>query len=336
MPSFKVSAFDDPLLNIASYARRGPGRRDHLTAADIAQISRSVRRVPEVVVKAFSKGSSSLSAVREHVGYISRDGALELETDDGGRLRGKAIGRQLLEDWDLDVDDDRRQSRLSATAARKPKLVHKLVFSMPAGTPAEAVRSAARNVLREAFALKHRYAFVLHTDERHPHVHALIKAVSEQGIRLHIWKPIRQWRQEFARHLRAQGVEANATGRAVRGENRVPKLDGIYRAARRGASTHMRERAEAVARELQSGHLNLESGKSTLVRTRMEVVRGWRAAQSLLINAGEFELAAQVDRFVQQMRPPQTEKEMIAEALLQHARKPLEPSHPAKFYGPVK
>jgi hypothetical protein len=33
-----------------------------------------------------------------------------------------------------------------------------------------------------------RYAFVLHTDESHPHVYLVFKAVSEQGVRLDIHK----------------------------------------------------------------------------------------------------------------------------------------------------
>jgi hypothetical protein len=338
MPNLKVSREGRPILDIFSDARRGPGRRDHLSAAEIAQISRTVRRVPEVVMKVVAKGSHSLSSVSEHIRYIGRHGALELESDDGDRLRGKAMAQQLLEDWDLDLDDHRRQSTLSATKRQKPlKLVHKLMFSMPAGTPAGAVREAASRFLREEFAHKHRYAFVLHTDERHPHVHAVVKALSEQGIRLDIRKAtLRRWREKFARHLRAQGIEANATGRAVRGESQVRKSDAIYRAARRGASTHMRERAVAVARELQSGSLTIESGKATLVRTRGEVVRGWRATQDLLMKAGELELADRVDRFVQQMRPPQTEKESIAEALVQHVTQQPERLPRAKRLAPVK
>ena len=42
----------------------------------------------------------------------------------------------------------------------------------------------------------------------------VIKAVSEQGVRLNIQKAtLRDWRREFARHLREQGVAANATDR---------------------------------------------------------------------------------------------------------------------------
>jgi len=68
--------------------------------------------------------------------------------------------------------------------------------------------------------------------------------------RLNIRKAtLREWRREFARHLRNQGIEANATERAVPGESRARKLDGIYRAAERGDSKHTRARAEAVAQE---------------------------------------------------------------------------------------
>ena len=105
------------------------------------------------------------------------------------------------------------------------------MFSMPPGTPPAKVLAAVRNFAREEFALQHRYAFVLHTDEPHPHVHLVLKAVSEQGVRLNIRKAtLRHWRSEFARNLRLLGVSANATERAVRGEGRVNKIDGIDRA----------------------------------------------------------------------------------------------------------
>src|SRR6185436_21166985 len=99
-----------------------------------------------------------------------------------------------------------------------PRLVHKLMFSMPAGTQPDRVLAAVRNFATEEFALQHRYAMVLHTDEPHPHVHMVVKAVSEQGERLNIRKDtLRRWRSEFAEHLRRLGVAANVTERAVRG-----------------------------------------------------------------------------------------------------------------------
>ena len=100
----------------------------------------------------------------------------------------------------------------------------------------------------------HRYAMILHTDEPHPHVHMVMKAMSEQGVRLNIRKAtLREWRREFARHLRAHGVEANATERAVGGSRTAAKLDGIYRSERRGESHHTRTRIQAVAQEPRRG-----------------------------------------------------------------------------------
>jgi hypothetical protein len=334
MSKLNVSLLEGrPILDLRSYARRGPGHRDRLSPAEIAQISRTVRRVPEAVVKVLPRDSNNLASISRHVGYIGRYGDLELETDNGERLSGKGIGRQLLEDWDLDLDEHRRQGDLAAGPGRKPpKLVHKLMFSMPPGTPAEGVLAAARNFLREEFALKHRYAFVLHTDEPHPHVHAVVKAVSEQGERLNIRKAtLRVWRAQFARHLREQGIEANATERAVRGESRMHKTDGIYRATCRGVSTHTHDRVKGVVSDLLKGGLRLEPGKARLLQTRREVERGWLATSTTLIGGGHQELASQVKRFVEQMPPPRSEKEWIAHSLLSNAREErLRDWHPSR------
>jgi len=315
MSKLNVSLLEGrPILDLRSYARRGPGHRDRLSPAEIALISRTVRRVPEAVVKVLSRDSNNLASISRHVGYIGRYGDLALETDDGERLSGKGVGRQLLEDWDLDLDEHRRHTDLAAALDRKPpKLVHKLMFSMPPGTSVEGVLAAARNFLREEFAFKHRYAFVLHTDEPHPHVHALVKAVSEQGVRLNIRKAtLREWRAKFAHHLRAQGIEANATERAVRGLNRDHKLDGVYRAHERGASTHMRERADRIAWELLKGDLRVESGKEKLLQTRGEVERGWQAMSDMLTSEARPDLVAGISRFLHEMPLPRTENELLA------------------------
>ncbi|MBK6674862.1 MAG: relaxase/mobilization nuclease domain-containing protein [Proteobacteria bacterium] len=87
---------------------------------------------------------------------------------------------------------------------------------MPAGTNLERVLSATQKLCREEFALKHRYVMALHTDEPHPHVHVVLKAVSEQGRRLNIKKAtLQEWRAKFAANLREQGVAANATPQEV-------------------------------------------------------------------------------------------------------------------------
>ncbi len=312
-----------PLLEIASYARRGPGRRDHLSPAEIERVVRTVRRTPEVVIKVLSGGAQDLKAVRRHLDYLRdrEEGELAIETDDGERLTGPGVAKNLTEDWNLDLQEHRQRSDLDGRGRHSTKLVHKLMFSMPAGTPPQKVLEAVKNFAREEFALKHRYVMILHTDEPHPHVHMVVRAVSEQGERLHIRKAtLRGWRQEFARHLRALGVPANATERAVRGENRSPKLDGIYRAEQRATSWRTRARVEEVGRELLTGKVDGERGKETLIETRKKVERGWWGVSEILAAQGQKELATEVKRFVSRMPPPRSDRELIAEQLRKHVR----------------
>ncbi len=313
-----------PLLDIVSYGRGAShDNGGRFTPDQIEQIRRTVQRVPEVMVKVLPRASNDFKAAGQHLDYITRYGQLALETDDGDRLEAEN-GKAVLEGWDVDIDALRRQAALTATKGRKPpKLVHKLMFSMPAGTPPDKVLGAVRNFAREEFWGQHRYAFVLHTDEDHPHVHLVLKAVSEQGVRLNIKKAtLRYWRSEFARHLRELGVPANATDRAVRGQYRKAKKDGIYRASLRGDSTYVRAQAEAVASELLEGRLRVERGKSQIVETRRNIEHGWRTTIGLLRNQGQSELAAFVARFVDQMSPPATEKELVATALVEQLRLP--------------
>lgn len=113
------------------------------------------------------------------------------------------------------------------------KLVHKIIFSMPAGTPPDRLLAAVRDFAEKEYAPKHRYALALHTDEPHPHVHVVMKSISEDGERLNIRKAtLRAWRKAFARHLRNHGVASKATQRSTRGKTKLSKLMGIYRPVR--------------------------------------------------------------------------------------------------------
>jgi type IV secretory pathway VirD2 relaxase len=314
----------EPFFDPVSYGRALAERGRSLSIGQIKLITRTVGRTPEVMVKVVNKGSSSAAGVGGHVGYIGRRGAVELETDEGEILQGPDVGKALLDDWNLDLIQQRGKINLTPNKPKQPpRLVYKLIFSMPAGTPPEKVQAAVRNFAREEFALKHRYVMALHTDEPHPHVHLVLKARSEEGQRLYVRKAtLRQWREGFASHLRALGVTANATPRYVRGETRPRKSDGIYRAMSRGESTHFRKRVEAVHGELVKGKLQVESGKAKLLHTREEVRRGWLAMSDELTRQGHPEIAVQVERYVQQMPKPLTEKERIATKLLERARKP--------------
>ncbi len=61
------------LVDIFSAAKTGPPGSVRFTAAQLEQISRTVRRVPEVMVKV-SGGATRVGAVSAHLAYISRKG----------------------------------------------------------------------------------------------------------------------------------------------------------------------------------------------------------------------------------------------------------------------
>jgi len=196
-------------------------------------------RVPEVIIKVISAGSNSLKAIKVHFEDLQNGKHRALEMDSfSAPVVSKKAARALMDDWDLELDDLYwRQPYLLRVRRRTPKLVHKILFSMPFGTPPDKLLAAVRNFAQKEFADQHRYALALHTDEPHPHVHMVLKAMSEDWeYRLNIRKAmLRQWRQEFAGHLCALGVPAKATMRTAR-RKMTTKLPGIYRPINRRSS----------------------------------------------------------------------------------------------------
>jgi hypothetical protein len=260
-------------LDVVSYGRRGPTAPRYFSPEQLAQLSRTARRVPEVMVKVTGGGRDG-RGVAAHFDYIGRKGKLEIETDDGQILAERHLGKHLVDDWDLVLYPARidRHQLTKNQWRRVPKLVHNITLSMPARTDPQKVLAAAREFARENFALKHRYALALHTDTPHPHIHLTVKAESEDGQRLYIRKAtLWQWREDFARHLRVEGIEANATPRAVRWQRPSHKPDGQFRAEKRGESTVLRQRVKGLVKEVLRGVKVSQAGKATLNQTREQV-----------------------------------------------------------------
>ena len=304
-------------LDVLSLGRAGPGGR--FTPSQIQQIQRTVRRVPEVMVKV-TGGGTRVGAVSAHFGYISRKGDLAIETDEGDRIIGREAQKVLLNDWHLElISDQYRPNETQAQKSRRAKLVHNIVLSMPSPTPPEKVLAAARQFAREKFASKHRYAMVLHTDQQHPHVHMVVKAEDEHGRRLHIDKEmLRHWREDFARAMREQGIAANATPRFVRGRNKGKTRDAVYRAGRRGASTTMRQRVTEVATQLRETGSFHDPARTKLLETRKAITHGWLEVADALDAQGEASLAGEVRHFARHLPRVLTDKERIAIALVEH------------------
>lgn len=324
----------DMALDIVSHGRRGPGGVLRFGPEQIQQIKRTVSRTPEVMVKV-SGGGRDIGGVRAHLKYIGRHGKLPLETDEGLMVQSRNAALEIALDWNF--DQCRSQYRSKPAVGEKdarPKLAHNIVLSMPAGTPPEKVLAAARIFARENFALQYRYAMVLHTDQAHPHVHLVVKCEHEYepGRRLYIRKDtLRRWREQFAELMREQGVAANATPRQIRGQVHRPQRDPIHHRLRAmrafgqlnamersqratpKPSTFMRDKVLAMVSALKSGAGVLAQGKDTLQGTRDAVRDDWQATAQTLRRQGWGDLAAQIDRFMAQMPPVQTDGERLAE-----------------------
>jgi hypothetical protein len=226
-------------------------------------------------------GGRRIGAVAAHLSYISQHGELEIETDEGQRVP-KEDQKELLKDWHLELSAGQyRQPLGQKTGARGIKLVHNIVLSMPAPTPSEKVLAAAKVFAREKFGVKHRYAMALHTHQPHPHVHLVVKAEREDGRgRLHIDKAmLREWRQDFARMMRDQGIAANATPRVIRGPTKRTVRD--------------------------PGHAKLEE-------TRKAIVAGWLRMADTLEAQGEIVLGGDVRYYAMHLPPVLTDRERLA------------------------
>jgi hypothetical protein len=147
-----------------------------------------------------------------------------------------------------------------------------------------------------------------------------VKAEDLYGKRLHIGKPmLREWREDFARMMREQGIAANATPRVVRGRNKGKKHDGILRAQDRYDSTAMRAKVTAIAAELaKNGRFSEPTARAKLVERRKAVVANWMKIADTLDRQGEVVLAGDVRCFATHLPPVPTDKERLTEKFIQH------------------
>jgi len=184
----------------------------HERAKAIRQsIEATVRRAPQVMVKV-TGGGRGMKAIAAHFRYISKNGRLDIEDDQGNVARGKSVVRELTDDWRFGgalIDDE--------TARRE---AFNIILSMPRGTDPLIVQRAAREFAQTEFA-DHKYVMVLHEHQANPHVHLSVRAESKHGRRLNPRKAdLHRWREVFAERLRAWGVDAEATRQATRGASR--------------------------------------------------------------------------------------------------------------------
>lgn len=188
---------------------------------------------PEVMVKIPKRtgNSSGMKGVKNHLDYISRNGSLELENQDGHKISGTKEIKETLNDW--------RKFGIPENSEKREAL--NLVLSMPPGTDPKAVKDAAREFAKEQFK-GHQYVFVLHTDEPHPHVHLAVSMRDELGKRMNPRKnDLFHWRVRFAEKMREQGVDCAATKRQHRGKAQKGEHSILRNMQKRGAVSEIQK-----------------------------------------------------------------------------------------------
>ena len=278
--------FHDPLRHVrAPRMSRAQLGRDVRRMRE--QLVRTLRRTPEVMVKITNKasGAQGMGAVRRHLRFISRNGRVQLEDQDGQTVLGREALRDLTDAWQLGGWGIPEESRR--------REVFNVLLSMPPGTDREAVRVAARAFAAEEFGDGRRYVFAAHDDEAHPHVHLSVQVRGVDGKRLNPRKQdLQRWRERFAIQLREHGVEANATRRLARGETRrYPKQAVVHMMARGETARYWRPELGGQARHA------LRDAHGASFEAWQGVIHAMGGSQS----ADDRSLAAMVTDFVQTM-----------------------------------
>lgn len=279
------------------------------------RLGRITARAPEVMVKVTGRTRDG-SHLKAHLDYISRNGELTLEDQDGALLRGREEVRETAGDWAAlaDLDSGRR--------ANSPMSLS-LVLSMPRETDPLAMRDAASDFARSAFGGRFDYVMALHTDASHPHVHLSVRALGYGGERLNPKKTdLADWRQRFAEALRDRGIEAEATPRRARGVVRksertaLRKIADRHRQGRGPVATVVRSAYREAALAALGRDKDDPRPWETAMRERQTRVRGMYLAQVVVLSRSPDEqnqvLATAAREFVAAMPAVESRREALA------------------------
>ncbi len=245
----------------------------------------------QVMVK-ITGGGRGMKAIAAHFRYIGRQGkeevggkgqTLEIEDERGEKIQGREGLVQLADEWRvagayIDDDSPRREA-------------FNIVFSMPVGTPPEAVRAATAEAARELFE-GHKYVFVMHEDQGAPHVHLSVRADRYDGVRLSPRKAdLDRWRAVFARNLQDRDVNAVASRQPVRAANRNYRKVWEDRAAGRGQLLRQRPAQRTSPRALA---------------VRADAIKAWEQIARALASSkdpADLRLAVEAVRYLAEIAP---------------------------------
>ena len=276
-----------------------------LKANRIKRLWRIARRVPEVMVKVsgFSRSPSHISA---HFEYISRNGKLDIEDEQGVQYQEKSDITQLAADWGMDARSSNRNSRHATH----------LVLSMPNGTEPNLLKKAVRSFAHQTFGHNYQYVMALHTDTDSPHVHLTIKNLGFDGRKLHIKKGQPQrWREQFAQELENLGIEAEATPRFVRGVIAKSISQAIFHLRQKGIvpMTDKLKVQQAIDATLKPNHRH-QPWLPKIQQRQLHNRKNWQTVAQRLADSTslyETQVAADISAFVYSMPAINTQQQKL-------------------------
>lgn len=291
---------------------KGSGGSSPLSAVGKARLRRIVAKAPEVMVKVTGRSRGGAGHLKAHMDYITRNGGLQAETQDGERITDRAGLRALHDDWML-ANAAEARGKTAPNAAQSVGII----LSMPPGSPPDRVEAATRTWARETFGGKYDYLMARHDDTDHPHVHVTVRAVGVDGKRLAPGPTdLQQWRERFARELRRHGVEAEATPRQARGVVRKAARAPVHRSEARGSEPRVRaaERGEAE-REARAPKPPQPRDWSRDIQVRQDSIRRAYLGHAEQLDKGDTadrQLARDIKRFVADMPVALTRHQAMA------------------------
>lgn len=235
-------------LVVSAARRRQPGEEK---AERIYDNRKSLRVLDERLMVVFGPDTSvdvhgfahGVEGVARYLGQLRKGGSHRIIVNRMDRS-GQPAADHVLE-GERSVLDEAKDWKRDLRSQERRDVAH-IVLSARPGTPKDAFVDAARAMLAREFA-GHRYLFTTHEDRRHIHVHAVVKMLSESGVRLHPKiEELRRWRRTIAEEARERHIPMDAVSRFERANPPGYKMKDIRRVERGEASESTRRRVEAV------------------------------------------------------------------------------------------
>ncbi len=232
--------------------------------------------------------------LKNHIDYVSRNGKVPLEDQNGNLISGKSERDAIAEHWhDIEITKAKARAKYLDRALDTftyPRVAASIVLSMPAGTDRDKFSIAVREYCRETFADKgFEYLLAMHNDTIHPHAHLVLRLRNiENNRKLNPGKKdLKHWRERLQRKMTEHGLDVAATPSRLRGltcsENRkTGHMD--YRALREAMIRQGVKQEDVVAllKRQDKSRLEKEMNKMNLRSRRQENLK--KSVAAALVN----------------------------------------------------